>query len=165
MARQKEPAETNLGSGHVPRQAALTPHLGPRQLRAAAPGLKCSPLFPLSAPPRTVVGCCWPGGASECSRAGSCCLLASGGLAHGLASGKVCSGPETGVHLPRSERQVFTEASEALSTTPHPLPPPSPLALVPYPPLQAMPASLQFPEHTKHKPLPGQLFPYKIQSP
>ena len=149
MAKQKEPAETNLGSGRVPGQVALTPHPGPRQLRAAAPGLKCSLLFPLSAPPRTVVGC------SECSRVGSCCLLASGGLVHGLASGKVCSGPETGMHLPRSERQVFTEASEALSTAPHPLPPPSPLALVPYPPLQAMPASLQFPEHTKHKPLPG----------
>ena len=54
------------------------------------------------------------------------------------------------MHLTWSERQVLTAASEALSTAPHPLPLPSPLALVPCPLLQALPASSRFPEHTKH---------------
>lgn len=82
-----------------------------------------APLFlPHSAPPRTVVGCCWglDWGSPSAAESGSCCLLASQGLAHGLASGRLCPGPESGTQL-----QVEGRSS--------PWPPgPCPLPPIPY---------------------------------
>lgn len=89
-------------------------------------------------------------------------LFTSQSLAHGLASERVCLGPELRVHLTQSERQVLAVASKALHTA-TPLRTSTliscPLSLTHY--SAAMLATSLFPEHTRHSlhlPLPGKLF-------